>query len=116
MYDHLRGEIVEVHPARVVIRAGGVAYELKVPVTTSAGLTSGQEALLYTILHVVDGQPSLLAFRDRFERDLARKVMSVSGSSPASSRTCRVPLVARPMIPEWSSPKTTRRCSSDVEL
>lgn len=85
MYDHLRGEILEVHPARVVVRAGGVGYELKVPVTTSAGLSPGQETLLYTILHVVDGQPTLLGFADRSERDLARKMMSVSGVGPSTS-------------------------------
>ena len=87
MYDHLRGEILEVHPARVVIRAGGVGYELKVPVTTSAALTAGQDALLYTILHVVDGQPSLLAFLDKSERELARKMMCVSGVGPSTSLT-----------------------------
>jgi Holliday junction DNA helicase RuvA len=85
VYDHLCGEIIQVHPARVVIRAGGVGYELKVPVTTSAGLSAGQEALLYTILHVVDGQPRLLAFRDRSERDLASKMMSVSGVGPSTA-------------------------------
>ena len=85
MYDHLRGEIIQVHPTRVVLRAAGAGYELKVPVTTSAELTPGQEALLYTILHVVDGQPTLLAFRDRFERDLASKMMSVSGVGPSTS-------------------------------
>ena len=85
MYDHLCGEIIQVHPTRVVIRAGGAGYELKVPVTTSAGLTAGQQALLYTILHVVDGQPTLLAFRDRSERDLASKMLSVSGVGPSTS-------------------------------
>ena len=85
MYDHLRGEIIQVHPTRVVLRAAGAGYELKVPVTTSAELTTGQEALLYTILNVVDGQPTLLAFRDRFERDLASKMMSVSGVGPSTS-------------------------------
>lgn len=85
MYDHLRGEVLEVYPARVVIRAGGVGYELKVPVTTSAGLTAGQDAQLYTILNVVDGQPTLLAFLERSERDLARKMMSVSGVGPSMS-------------------------------
>ena len=85
MYDHLLGEIIEVQPTRVVLRAGGVGYELKVPVTTSAGLARGQEALLYTVLHVVDGQPTLLGFLERFERDLARKMMSVSGVGPSTS-------------------------------
>ena len=85
MYDHLCGEIIQVNPTRVVIRAGGVGYALKVPVTTSNGLTAGQETLLYTILHVVDGQPSLLAFRDRSERDLASKMMTVSGVGPSTA-------------------------------
>ena len=85
MYDHLCGEIIQVNPTRVVIRAGGVGYALKVPVTTSNGLTAGQETLLYTILHVVDGQPALLAFLDRAERDLARKMMSVSGVGPSTA-------------------------------
>jgi holliday junction DNA helicase RuvA len=85
VYDHLHGEILEAHPARVVIRAGGVGYELKVPMTTSAALSPGQEALLYTVLHVVDGQPTLLGFVSRAERDLARKMMSVSGVGPSTS-------------------------------
>ena len=40
-------------------------------------------AELYTILHVVDGAPTLLGFADRRERDLARRLMTVSGVGPA---------------------------------
>jgi Holliday junction DNA helicase RuvA len=83
MYDHLVGEITELQAARVVLRAGGVGYELKVPLRTSLALAIGGEARLFTILHVVDGMPTLLGFRERTERDLARRLLTVSGVGPA---------------------------------
>ena len=82
MYDHIRGEVIEAQPARVVLRAGGVGYEFKVPLPTSRDLRPGGDATLYTILHVVDGNPSLLGFTHRTERDLARRLMTVSGVGP----------------------------------
>lgn len=82
MYDHIRGEVVDAQATRAVLRAGGVGYELKVPVTTSRELRLGSEATLYTILHVVDGSPTLLGFAQRPERDLARRLMTVSGVGP----------------------------------
>lgn len=85
MYDHIRGEVCELQPARVVLAAGGVGFELKVPVSTSATLKEGQQAQLYTILHVVDGNPTLLGFRNRPERELARRLLTVSGVGPAMS-------------------------------
>lgn len=85
MYDHIRGEVCELQPARVVLDAGGVGFELKVPVSTSASLQTGQQAKLFTILHVVDGNPTLLGFLDRQERDLARRLLTVSGVGPAMS-------------------------------
>ena len=63
MYDHVRGEITEKHAARVVVRMGGVGYEIDVPTSTSSKLTVGDTAQLYTILHVVDGTPVPARFR-----------------------------------------------------
>ncbi len=82
MYDHIRGEVIEAQSARVVLRAGGVGYEFKVSLPTSRDLRPGGDATLYTILHVVDGNPSLLGFTHRTERDLARRLMTVSGVGP----------------------------------
>jgi Holliday junction DNA helicase RuvA len=38
---------------------------------------------VFTILHVVDGTPSLLGFASRGERELARKLLGVSGVGPS---------------------------------
>ncbi len=83
MYDHLLGEVCESHPARVVLRAGGVGFEVKVPVSTSAGLKVGDTTQLHTILHVVDGMPTMLGFRSVRERELARRLMTVTGVGPS---------------------------------
>jgi len=82
MYDHIRGEVVDVQQARAVLRAQGLGFDLKVPLSTSRGLRPGGDATLFTILHVVDGAPTLLGFATRPERDLARKLMTVSGVGP----------------------------------
>lgn len=83
MYDHIAGEVTEVQPARVVVRAGGVGYELKVPVSTSERLRAGSTEVLRTILHVQDGMPTLLGFARDEERSLARLLLSVSGVGPS---------------------------------
>lgn len=83
MYDHLVGEVIEKQAGRAVLRTAGVGYEVKVSLTTATALHIGAQQTLYTILHVVDGMPSLLGFHSKSERELARKVLGVSGVGPA---------------------------------
>ncbi|MCC6670253.1 MAG: Holliday junction branch migration protein RuvA [Planctomycetes bacterium] len=85
MYDHVHGEVTEVQPARVVVRAAGIGYELKVPMGTTARVSVGKVATLFTVLHVVEGNPTLLGFATRGERELCRRLLSVSGVGPALS-------------------------------
>lgn len=83
MYDHFVGEVIATSGALAVLRCGGIGYELKVPIGTAARLEVGAEATLFSILHVVDGAPTLLGFGSRAERELARRVLAVSGIGPA---------------------------------
>ena len=83
MYDHLHGEVVEKQTSRAVIRCGGVGYEVRISLTSAAGLKVGQTCQVFTILHVVDGTPSLLGFASRSERELARKLLGVGGVGPS---------------------------------
>lgn len=85
MYDHIEGEVTDKHPARVVLHANGVGYEIDVPTNTAARIAVGQRVRLFTILHVVDGVPSLIGFAGRPERELARRLLSVSGVGKAMS-------------------------------
>lgn len=83
MYDHLLGEVVEKHASRAVVRCSGVGYELRISLESASALHVGQQAQVFTILHVVDGTPSLLGFATRAERELAKKLLAVSGVGPS---------------------------------
>lgn len=83
MYDHLLGEIVEKHASRAVVRCAGVGYEVRISLNSSSELPLGATAQVFTVLHVVDGVPSLLGFASRAERELARRLLSVGGVGPA---------------------------------
>lgn len=85
MYDHLVGEVCETMGTRVVLRVNGIGYELKVPVNAANALPVGRQHTLHTILHVVDGMPTLLGFSTRSERDLAKRVLNVSGVGPTTA-------------------------------
>lgn len=83
MYDHLVGEVVEKLGSRAVLRVHDVGYEVKVSLTTASLLQQGQRATLFTILHVVDGVPTLLGFATHKERELARRLLATSGVGPS---------------------------------
>lgn len=82
MYDHLLGDVVDKSASRAVVRCGGVGYELRISLSSATELKVGTTCQVFTILHVVDGTPSLLGFASRAERELARKLLSVSGVGP----------------------------------
>ncbi len=82
MYDHFEGLVVRASGTAVVLRVAGIGYELLVPINVAASLRDGQSTTLFTILHVTDGVPLLLGFARRVDRDLARRVLSVSGVGP----------------------------------
>ena len=71
MYDHFVGQVCEKAAARIVLRVAGIGYDLQVPLSTSSGLRVGDETMLHTILHVVDGNPTLLGFADGLLDDFA---------------------------------------------
>lgn len=83
MYDHLLGEIVEKHASRIVMRCGGVGYDVRVSLNSATGLKIGSPQKLFTILNVVDGMPSLLGFSTQPERELARRLLAVTNVGPS---------------------------------
>ena len=84
MLDHVQGVVIELEPTRCVLRCGGLGLDLMVPLSTSENLERGQEACLYTILHIAD-PPRLLAFATREEREFCRHLLKVNTVGPATA-------------------------------
>ena len=83
MIAHLRGRIFEKHPNRLVIEAGGVGYDVFVPLSTFYGLgEAGTEIALRIHTHVREDQLSLFGFATVLEQDLFERLIGVSGIGP----------------------------------
>lgn len=67
---------------RAILEAGGVGYELIASTMTLNRLAKGQRARLYTHLHLAEGVMALYGFYATDERDLFRRLMSVSRVGP----------------------------------
>jgi Holliday junction DNA helicase RuvA len=80
---HLRGRVLEKRPNRLVIEAGGVGYDVTVPLSTFYGLgEAGQEIALRIHTHVREDALSLFGFATRLEQDLFERLIGISGIGP----------------------------------
>jgi Holliday junction DNA helicase RuvA len=80
---HLRGRILEKQPHRVVVDAGGVGYDVFVPLSTFYRLgETGSETALRIHTHVREDVLALYGFATRLEQDLFERLLSISGIGP----------------------------------
>lgn len=79
MYEFIRGKIVEINPANMVVEAGGIGYFINVSLNTYSKLNGKKEGLLLLHQVVRDDAHILYGFSDKGERDLFRNLISVSG-------------------------------------
>ena len=83
MIAYIRGTLVEKEPTRAVIEAGGVGYELLVPLSTYEKLPrTGSEAKLLAYHCVREDDEILFGFWAEDEKAMFAKLTSVSGVGP----------------------------------
>ena len=86
MIAYIRGILAEKTPAKAIIEAGGVGYEILIPVSTYDSLPrTGAEAKLL-ICHILREDDELLfGFGSKAEKEMFLKLTSVSGVGPKSA-------------------------------
>ena len=83
MISYIRGVLAEKEPTRAVIEAGGVGYEILVPLSTYEKLPrAGSEAKLLTCHCVREDDEILFGFATDDEKAMFAKLTSVSGVGP----------------------------------
>jgi Holliday junction DNA helicase RuvA len=86
MIDFIKGKIVEKTPAFVVLETGNIGYALNISLNTYTKLADLTECKLYVEqVFVRDDNPKHYGFFDMDERDIFRKVISVSGVGGSSA-------------------------------
>jgi len=79
----LRGTLLEKHPNQAIVDAGGVGYEVTIPVSTFTHLPDpGAEVRLRIHTHVREDALALYGFLTQEEKALFEKLIGVSGIGP----------------------------------
>ena len=82
MYAYIRGIVSDMAADRVVIEAAGVGYELFTDRKTLDKLIQGEEARLYTHLHLAEGVQALYGFYTQEEREMFRRLIGITRVGP----------------------------------
>ena len=83
MIAFLRGKLLEKHPNQVILEAGGVGYDVVIPISTFSTLPeAGAEVALRIHTHVREDALALFGFFTAEEKALFEKLISVSGIGP----------------------------------
>ena len=92
----LRGMLLEKHPNQAIVEAGGVGYDVTIPVSTFTRLPeAGAEVRLRIHTHVREDALALYGFLTQDEKALFEKLISVSGIGPTLAVTILSGLAAR---------------------
>lgn len=86
MLDFIKGEIVELNPASVVIEAGGLGYLVNISLNTYSALNNQKEIKLYIYEAIREDAHILFGFIDKRERNLFLLLITVSGVGANTAR------------------------------
>jgi Holliday junction DNA helicase RuvA len=80
MIGRLTGVLLEKNPPQILVEAGGVGYEVEVPMSTFYNLpATGERVTLYTHLLVREDAHLLYGFGSGAERRVFRQLLKISG-------------------------------------
>jgi Holliday junction DNA helicase RuvA len=83
MIAHLRGVLLEKRPNQAIVEAGGVGYDVSIPVSTYSALPEpGAEVRLRIHTHLREDSLSLYGFASEDEKILFERLITVSGIGP----------------------------------
>ena len=87
MIGRLAGILLEKLPPEILVDAGGVGYEVSVPMSTFYELPpSGDKVTLWTHLVVREDAHLLYGFLTQRERAIFRELIRISGVGPRTTR------------------------------
>ena len=87
MITQIKGRLVEKSPTELVIDCNGLGYLVNISLNTFSLLSDSENIALFTHLQVKEDSHTLFGFFEKTERNLFRKLISVSGIGASTART-----------------------------
>ncbi|RST76045.1 Holliday junction branch migration protein RuvA [Siminovitchia acidinfaciens] len=82
MYEYIKGIVGQIGPEYVVIENNGIGYQILTPNPFIFSTKQGMEIVIYTYQHVREDVIALYGFETMTEKQMFRKLISVSGIGP----------------------------------
>jgi Holliday junction DNA helicase RuvA len=98
MYAYIRGTLVERNPAYAVIDCGGVGYLMHISLNCYSSLPEKGEVKLFAHLAIREDAHVLYGFFNESEREVFRKLISVSGVGASTARMVLSALTPKEVI------------------
>lgn len=86
MIEYIRGEIVELTPARMIMECAGIGYELNISLNTYSAYNGKTTGKIYVYEIIREDAHLLFGFAEKTERELFLMLTSVSGVGPNMAR------------------------------
>ena len=86
MIEYIKGEIVELTPARMILECAGIGYELNISLTPYTFYNGNPTGKIYVYEVIREDAHLLFGFAGQDERELFLMLTSVSGVGPNTAR------------------------------
>ena len=86
MIDYIKGQIVELTPAELILECGGIGYSILISLQTYEALQGKSQAVVYIHHYIREDEELYFGFANKDERELFRLLIGVSGIGVASAR------------------------------
>lgn len=86
MIEYIKGEIVELTPARMILECAGIGYELNISLNTYSFFNGKPNGKIYVYEVIREDAHLLFGFAEKIERELFLLLTSVSGVGPNTAR------------------------------
>ncbi len=86
MYEYIKGKIIEINPAEVILECGGIGYSILISLQTYEAIQTASDAKLYLHHYLKEDDEQLYGFATKEERGIFRLLIGVSGVGVGTAR------------------------------